>query len=290
MSGTFPTTLYFNQFNTVGASTSVLGPEWGLYDSVGNAGNGFRKPAQIQVVAEATATSGSNVLRITSQNVGGSHWSGGMQLLLPRTYGQYELRVRCADDASQVTSGVVLLWPESNQWPRDGEIDFWESFGNRNTRTPVESFVHRLNPAAVGPTYTNADDQLVVEYHHTGVDQSDWHKIVCSWTPDEIYMNIDNGSKILLTNDPSHIPDWPMNLCLQLDAWSPTPPATPVTMDIDYVLVRSWQPAASTSANNMSMWDGLRWSEVVPWYRNSSNQWEELDGAVNIHNGVSWQS
>ncbi len=237
MSGTYTSVVYYEDFTTLGASTTagVLNPLWDVYNSVGNAGFGFRRPAQVSVVSEATAWT-PNVLQIVAQNVGGQHHSGGLQLNYPLTYGQYELRVRVADDASAVTSGVVLLWPADNNWPAGGEIDWWESFDNRTTRTPVKSFVHRANPVG-------GADELVVEHAHTGVDQSDWHKIVCNWAPDELAISIDDGPFVPLTTDPANIPDWPMQLAIQLDAWSNTPPAAPVVMQVDYVVIRAWEPA-----------------------------------------------
>jgi len=64
-------TVHFEDFATVG-SASVLGSEWEVYDSVGNAGFGVRSPAQVAVVSEATATSNGKCLRITAQNVRGT--------------------------------------------------------------------------------------------------------------------------------------------------------------------------------------------------------------------------
>lgn len=242
MSGSIaPDAIYFNEFPTTGPAATVLGGEWENYDSPGNAGFGVRSPGQIQVVAEPTSTSGGNVLRITAQNVGGVHYSGGLKLLLPQTYGQYEMRVRVDVDPTEVTSGVVLMWPQSNEWPRDGELNWWETFDFRDTRTPVKSYVHRLRAGAV-PPYDASDDELVVEVAHAGVDQSVWHKIVGTWTPEAITLSIDNGPEVLITDVRDFIPSVPMELTIQLDAWSDTPPASPITMDVDYVLVREWVP------------------------------------------------
>lgn len=236
----FPAVTYRYDFPTVGASTA-LSPEWGVYVATpGNAGNGARTAAMVNVVSEATAYDGK-CLRITAQNVGGAHHHGGVALNVPMTYGQFTIRVRVSDDASDVTSGVVLLWPVSEDWPKDGEIDWWETFGHRTTRTPTQTYVHRLNPAAV-PPYTGADDVTAIAVEHAGVDQSEWHEIVCTWLPDKLAMSIDGGAEVVLTTDPDLIPDWPMTLRLQLDAWSNTPPTVPVTMDVDYVELRAWVP------------------------------------------------
>lgn len=247
--GTFPTTTYFEDFATLGAYTVLNSSDWAVYNSVGNAGFGLRRPSQVNVETDGTETSNGKVLAITAQNVGGVHYSGGLQLYgQPRTYGQYELSVRCDDDATSdpggpgVTSGVIICWPASNQWPRDGELDWWETYDHRDTRTPVQTNVHRLNPAAPGPTYTSADDELAVSLQWAGVDQSAWHKIVCSWSPTQLFIEIDNTGQQLITSDPANIPDWPMNLTIQLDAWSNTPPVTPVKLRVGYVLIRDYVP------------------------------------------------
>jgi hypothetical protein len=251
---------YFETFDTVGPGATVLNSTfWEIYDSsTGNDGWGVRRPSAVAVVAEATATSGPNVLRITASNgVGGDTGklvSGGIKLLVPQVYCQVEIRVRVADDADQVTSGVVLLWPktgprfptEGDVWPAGGEIDIWEGFNNRATRTPYQSYLHRLNPAAVAP-FDAADDE-VLQFDWTGVDGSAWHKLTFTWTPALLSLSIDDGPHQTLSSLPAWIPGWPMELCFQLDPWPA--PATPTTqpaltagtrtMDVDYVLVRQF--------------------------------------------------
>lgn len=244
---------YFTEFSTTGDYT-VLGSDYEVYDGIGNAGFGIRSPANVNVVTEATSTSGGNVLQLRANNTGGQHYHAGVKLLRPRTYMQVELRVRVGDDASALTSGVVIFWPSPNpvlfpdsnnasgdegEWPAGGELDFWETYDNRTTRTPTQYNIHRLNPTAT-PLYTQADDQVPYAGTFDGVDQSDWHKIVCSWEPTEIAIEVDDGAKQVLTDDVDAIPDWDMDLTLQIDAWSDTPPGSTVDMEIDYILVRDW--------------------------------------------------
>lgn len=253
------TASYFEDFANLGVGTgsaTLAGTEWELYNSVGNAGFGIRSPNQIAVVSDVTATSNGKCMRITAQNVGGVHYSGGAKLKLNHTaYGQYELRARCSDDASQVTSGVLLTWPQSNLWPQDGEIDFWETYDHRDTRTPVQTNLHVLSPSAVLP-YDAGDDYLATTHLWTGIDQSDWNKIVVSWTPTEIWMNVNDGAKVSITTDASIIPHTGMDLCIQLDAWSSTPPSSPVTLDVDYIVIRDWIPP--NQANGIYVYDMIQ--------------------------------
>lgn len=249
---------FYESFGTVGAGSTVLSSTfWEIYDGPGNAGWGRRRPSAVAVVAEGTATDGPNVLRITASNgTGGDAGflvSGGVKVLLPQVYCQIELRVRVSDDPDEVTSGVVIMWPRLSpawptyglEWPAGGELDIWEGFDNRATRTPYQSFVHFLSPFAV-PPYDAADD-LFLQFNHTGVDGSAWHKVVYNWTPNELSISIDDGAFRVLVDDPAFIPHWPMELTLQLDAWDkPSTPGVqpavtaPRTMDIDYVLIRQF--------------------------------------------------
>ena len=268
---TWGPTSFFDGFDTLGNGPVALSSaDYELYDGPGNAGYGVRTPDNINVVADAESTSGNGqVLELTATNDGGTHDHAGLKILRPATYFQFETRVAVDDDATVgadgpggpgVTSGVVLFWPTENEelfpaadnpegvWPAGGELDFWESFDDRDTRTPVRSFVHRLNPAAT-PPYVAADDEVVANVPHYsvegdsgsgGIDQSSWHKIVCSWTPDGVFVSIDDGPDRVITTDPASIPSWDMEPTLQLDAWSNTPPDSTVRMRVDYVLIRPY--------------------------------------------------
>jgi len=248
---------HYESFATVGAASTVLGANWEIYDGPGNAGWGRRRPSAVAVVAEGTATDGPNVLRITASNgTGGDAGflvSGGVKLLIPQVYCEVETRVRVSDDPDEVTSGVVIMWPKLSpawptyglEWPAGGELDIWEGYTDRATRTPYQSYIHRLNPTAI-PPYDGADDQ-VLSFSWSGVDGSAWHKIVYRWCPGIISLSIDDGPHQTLTTDRAWIPDWPMELTLQLDAWDkPSTPGVqpsvtaPRTMDIDYVLIRQF--------------------------------------------------
>ncbi len=267
MSGTFGDVVHFEEFDTVGNYTVLNSADWEVYSAdPGNNGFGVRSQAAVNVVADATSTSGGNVLRIDAFDSGGEHFHGGVKLLKPHTYMQAELRVKVDDDPDEVTSGVVIFWPVDDQtlfpladnpegpWPAAGELDFWETFDNRDTRTPTKSYVHRLNPAAT-PPYTSSDDEVPVEITHTGVDQSEWHKIVCSWTPNRVWIEIDDGPEVTITDDPANIPDWDMELTLQLDAWSDTPPSATRQMRIDYVLIRPWIPPSALPEGDLDSTD-----------------------------------
>lgn len=313
--------VYFNDFGTLGDHT-VLGSEWEVYDSAGNAGHGLRRPSQVNV---ATASAGENsdgkALVITAENISGVLWSGGVQLTgYPQTYGQYEVRVRVDPDADEVTSGVFLLWPSDNDNPRKGEVDFSETFDFRDTRNPFKSFVHRMNPLFPDtPT-----DEVVREITHTGHSQADYTKLVLDWTPWYISLEINDGDPVFLTTDPDEIPHWDMNLCIQLDAWEDTPPTVPVKLEAGYVVVRELvmpdvtvgygtKVTAAALADrptshlendlffkrtagpvdgadsNLKTWDGTAWVQVAAkeW---TGSAWVPLDPVTQYSDGTDWQT
>ena len=57
----------------------------------------------------------------------------GLWKLPPQTYGKWEMLVRM--DACPQVKYAWLLWPYSNSWPNDGEIDFAEDEGGSRSST-----------------------------------------------------------------------------------------------------------------------------------------------------------
>lgn len=224
-----------------------LDEDWTVYDSEGHAGWGLRRPSAVTIEQDPAAEGGS-VLRITARmgsgDEAGQLVSGGLALGRPRITGTYTFRMRVASDPDEATSGVALLWPWSNQWPRDGEIDIVETWGDRITRTPVETNIHSLDPDAVEP-YTEADDRLL-SIRHEGLDGREWHIYRFEWRADELAMSVDGGARRVLTDDLSRIPTVEMVPTFQLDAF-PTPDAPfeqpsltgEVILEVDWLVIES---------------------------------------------------
>jgi hypothetical protein len=162
---------------------------WKLYDSVGHDGNGRRTPDAMSVADGALTITGD-----PSGNSGGMAWQPG------QLYGRWEICVKAAP-AAETYHAVALLWPDAEDWPTGGEVDFMEI--SDPTRQSVDGFLH------FGPH----NDQ---ETGHIQLDAAQWHSWAVEWTPDRISMYVD-GAPWWETTNAAHIPTRPMHLCLQLD-------------------------------------------------------------------------
>jgi hypothetical protein len=166
--------------------------DWSLYDGPGHAGNGRRTP-------EAASIS-DGALTITGDSTGstaGMAWNPGQK------YGRWEGRVR-APASDESYNALLLLWPDAENFPVGGEIDFMEM--TDHTRQSTELFLHY-----------GADNSQV--HGEVEIDATQWHNWAVEWTPDKITTYID-GEQWWSTTDQSLFPPGPMHLCIQLD-WFP---------------------------------------------------------------------
>lgn len=187
---------------------------WTIYNSPGNGGHGLRRPAAFSVA--------DGCLIVTAQMTGGNLVSGGMAHKNNYKYGKFEFRVRTEKDTSEATSGVVLTWPESENWPVDGENDMYET-GTDSSRMPFNTFIH----------YGTSPHTQYQFIHHA--DATQWHVMAMEWKKDHIKMYRDSVLVWTLT-DTAAIPDVPHHLCIQLDAFKDSM-AGKVKMYVDWVKI-----------------------------------------------------
>lgn len=96
--------------------------KWGLYNGAGHSGNGTRRPAAY--------SQHDGMLTCTGDN---NDQSGGAALKVGRGYGiRLECRVRVYRDGDSPGRTdryhpVLILWPDSDQWPEGAEYDFFET-------------------------------------------------------------------------------------------------------------------------------------------------------------------
>jgi chitodextrinase len=196
--------------------TTVNTSKWTLYNSAGNGGNGLRRPSAITL-------DGAGHLVITADMENGTLVSGGMNAKLDLTYGYYEFRVRTEVDPTATTSGVVLMWPTSGNWPTDGETDIYETGSYTNTRSPFYSFVHWGSTNQQTSTVQNADG-------------TQWHTMGLDWTPSALKFYRDGVLVWTVTNSAA-IPDVMQHMAIQLDATKTRTLTQPVRMYVDWVRI-----------------------------------------------------
>jgi hypothetical protein len=169
-------------------SSALLG--WYVYNGAGNGGYGRRTPDAISFA--------NNTMIITGDEQGvtaGLAWWPGQQ------YGAWEVRVKVPEGAPNYNP-VVLLWPDAENWPTGGEVDFLEI-----QRDPLRQHVS----AALHYSPTNKWVSSDVK-----IDATQWHNYAVAWTPTAITAYVD-GLPFATATDTSTFPPGSMHLCIQLD-------------------------------------------------------------------------
>lgn len=180
---------------------------WDVYEGPGHAGEGMRSASAISVE--------DGVLTITggpTGTTGGMAWNPGQK------YGRWEGRVKApAGDGSY--DALLLLWPDAEDFPVGGEIDFMEM--QDPTRRTTDLFVHH------GADNSQVNGQVEI-------DGTAWHNWAVEWTPEAITAYVD-GEEWFRTTDTSIFPPGPMHLSIQLDWFPQGATATGTTMMVDWV-------------------------------------------------------
>jgi Glycosyl hydrolases family 16 len=194
-----------------------LGPAWGVYNGPGHGGNGRRTPKAVGLR--------DGIMTITGDARGdtaGMEWGQGQR------YGRWEGRVKApASDPSY--NALLLLWPDAENFPVGGEIDFMEMMDHTRQKTNV--FLH----------YGRHNDQVSGSVR---ADATQWHNWAVEWTPTHIAKFLD-GKEWWRTERTAIFPPGKMHLCVQLD-WFPGDArgrVRPSTMQVDWVKQYTLSPA-----------------------------------------------
>lgn len=206
---------------------------WGLYDGPGHGGNGTRDPERISYT--------DGLLRIQGQ-AGGS--SGGMAHQVSQQYGRWEARMRAYSlgGTGQQYHPVLIIWPDSEDWPDDGEYDFLEC----NVGESVGAYIHYPHPSNGG----------VLQQEHatnSSVQIADWHNYAIDWQSTGITGYIDgvqwyhyaNGAGPAGRRNIQSMPSGSMRI--QLDNFGGSP-HKPANMDIEWMRVYDNDSVASSGS------------------------------------------
>jgi hypothetical protein len=184
----------------LGSFPSAVSSKWGAYPDGWHdtSGRGTYMPSKVVSVQNGVMN-----LHIHTEN--GIHMVAVPYPLIPRAsshngrlYGRYAVRFRADPLAGYKTA--FLLWPDSEVWPRDGEIDFPE--GNLNTT--ISAFMHRQ-----GGTRGGADDA-----YRTSKTYPSWHTAVIQWGPSATTFILDGAT---IGTSTRGIPKTPMHWVLQTE-------------------------------------------------------------------------
>jgi Glycosyl hydrolases family 16 len=163
--------------------------QWGVYNGAGHDGNGRRTASAVTVANGLLTITGS-----ANGDTGGMAWGKGQK------YGRWEARVRSTPGDNDYHP-VLLMWPEAENWPVGGEIDWMEISDPK--RQSADTFLH----------YGRNNNQV---QGTVKVDATQWHNWAVEWTPKGITTYLD-GKVWWSTTNTSILPPGPMHMTIQLD-------------------------------------------------------------------------
>jgi hypothetical protein len=200
--------------------------KWRLYDSPGHNGKGVRSPSAWSVR--------DGFARVTGDTAGTTGGMSAKYAGASRRYGRWEVRLR-ASNVEQKYHFVSILWPDSGNWPCDGEIDYAEKPGS--SMTDVGFYNHF--------DCTNQQTQV-----KKAVDVTQWHNYAVEWSPTGVVGYLD-GAEWFRDDNTAHLPPGPMHQTLQLD-WFPVTGQATKTSTADFAWVRQYDltPTSSPTTSN----------------------------------------
>lgn len=113
-------------------------------------------------------------------------------------YGRYAIRFKADPIPNYKTAW--LLWPDSEVWPRDGEIDFPEG----NLDSSICAYMHRQNGVS-------GSDQ---DAYCTTTTFTSWHTAIIEWSPNKANFIIDG---ISIGTSTIRVPNTPMHWVIQTE-------------------------------------------------------------------------
>ena len=161
----FTSNTWTNEFTTYGDKQDTSGNGW-LVD-----GETVSQASSMLDVFVHTDSAGRHVGAVLCPIGPGVSMNAG------QLYGRYDLRMRA--DGAQGYKAVFILWPDSERWPQDGEIDFPEA---NLAATQAGGATHYE-----GGVSGNSQDWFVTP----GYNYNAWHTYTIEWNPSAVTYYID---------------------------------------------------------------------------------------------------
>jgi hypothetical protein len=206
-----------DEYNYTGAPDPA---KHGLYDGAGHGGNGRRTPAAWSVHDGMLTCHGD-----------GNGNSGGLAFRNPAGVGYgYRIEVRArvyntATDGGDRYHPVLILWPDSDQWPAGAEYDYFEcDEGDASSG----GFMHLPNHTPY------RQDHFTI----SPIDIKVWHNYACEWNPaaQTLTQWTDGVQRYAGTGRVAQAPG-PMHPTIQLDNFG----GDPRSANFDIAWVRIYQ-------------------------------------------------
>jgi hypothetical protein len=207
-----------------GEFPSKVSSRWWAY------GPGWSDTSGRGVYTPSIITQHDGLLDVHLHTSGGKHRVAAMVPKLPgggsdQTYGRYAVRFRA--DAVRGYKAAWMLWPRSDVWPGEGEVDFPEGDFNET----IWAFMHRRGA-------TSGSDQ---DYYRTDEPFDRWHTAVIEWSPDRIRFILDGRT---IGTSTSRLPNTPFHWVLQNETSLDTAPSDSASghVLIDWVAIWAYDP------------------------------------------------
>jgi beta-glucanase (GH16 family) len=159
-----------------------------------------------------------------------------------QTYGMYSVRMKTDPVPGYLTA--FLLWPDSENQPQNGEIDFPNTGLDSND---IYAFLH----------YEGDTNGSQAGFSSPNTPETSWHTYTIEWTPTYVNFLIDGKSIGEYDSQTpgfsqAKIPDTPMHWVLQTESTLgagtatdlvPPSPSTSGNLQVDWVSVWSYDPS-----------------------------------------------
>lgn len=185
----------------LGSFPSAVSTKWSAYPDgwKDTSKNGTYMPSKVVSIAGGVmdlylhTEGGVHMVSAPVPKIPGAQGSGGGLL-----YGRYAIRFKADPVPGYKTAW--LLWPDSESWPEDGEIDFPEG----DLDDTICAFMHRQNGTSGGD-----QDAFCTQETYTS-----WHTAITEWSASEVRFLLDGKT---VGTSTSRIPNTPMHWVIQTE-------------------------------------------------------------------------